>query len=613
MNTHLKKITIPIAGMHCKSCELLVEKNVAQVAHVKKVEVNHRQGQAQIYYNQKQPKETDLAKAIETAGYKIGAPDVKHFFSRNGKDYKDLGVAFLFVMGAYWVLKGLGLTNLGVNTGADPAGFGVVLMIGLVAGFSTCMALVGGLVLGLASKHAELHPEASTGQKFKPHLYFNFGRISGYAILGGILGAAGSIFQLSSTMTGFLTILVAIVMLLVGLQLTDISPRINSWKFTLPKSIAKLFGANRHEKEYSHKNSLIMGALTFFLPCGFTQAMQLYAVSTGSFAQGAMIMGLFALGTAPGLLSIGGLTSVVKGGTARRFFKVAGVTVILLALFNLSNGLALAGWNFDSVSTTTKNAATDPNVTLVNGVQIVRMIESSRGYSPNQFTVRKGVPVRWIIDAQAPYSCATSLVVPKLKIQKNLKAGENIIEFTPKEIGKIPFSCSMGMYTGAFYVTDGPLRRSDSEASKTSSANSRADNQALAPVATANAGSGSCGGSGGGCGGCGGGKKFVPQAEPTAAAADAVTDEQVINTTYTYSGDIQPNTFTVKAGQPVRFEVDVQENGSGCMSTIMIPGLYNTPVYLQAGKKIVMQFTPDAGNYEITCAMGVPRGTIAAE
>jgi sulfite exporter TauE/SafE/plastocyanin domain-containing protein/copper chaperone CopZ len=600
MNTHLKKITIPIRGMHCKSCELIVEKNVAQVAHVKKVAVNHHQGQAQIYYDQKPPKETELAKAIETAGYKIGEPDVKHFFSRNSKDYKDLGVAFLFVMGAYWVLKGLGLTNLGVNTGPNPAGFGVVLMVGLVAGFSTCMALVGGLVLGLATKHAEMHPEASTGQKFKPHLYFNFGRVGGYAILGGILGTAGSVFQLSSTMTGILTIIVALVMLLVGLQLTDISPRINSWKFTLPKSIAKLFGANRHEKEYSHKNSIIMGALTFFLPCGFTQAMQLYAVSTGSFTKGALIMGLFALGTAPGLLSIGGLTSIIKGGAARRFFKVAGVTVVLLALFNLSNGLALAGWNLDPVATPI-NTVKDPNVKLVNGVQVIKMTETARGYNPNQFTVTQGVPVRWIIDAQAPYSCATSLVVPKLKIQKNLQAGENIIEFTPKEVGKIPFSCSMGMYTGVLYVTDG----------KTSAVDAQDNSRAFASAAQAN--TGSCGGGGGGCGGCGGGKTFVPNTVPTEAAANIATDEQVIKTTYTQAGDIQPNTFTVKAGRPVRLEIDVQDNGSGCMSTIMVPGLYNTPEYLQTGKKIVMNFTPDAGSYQITCAMGVPRGTIIAQ
>ncbi len=587
--------------MHCKSCEILVEKNLAHIKRVKKAEADYRGGEAQIYYDKERPKEADLIKAIEAAGYRVGEADKKHFFSRNGKDYKDLGWAFLFVAVVYYLLKWLGLTNIGANITASPSGLGVVLMIGLVAGFSTCMALVGGLVLGLASKLAEQHPEATPAQKFRPHLYFNAGRIGGYAILGGALGAAGSVFQLSATLTGFLTVLVGAVMLLLGLQLTDISPRINSWKFTLPKGIARVLGLSRHEKEYSHKNSIIMGALTFFLPCGFTQAMQLYAVSTGSFTKGALVMGLFALGTAPGLLSIGGITSMIKAGGGRRFFKVAGVTVILLALFNLSNGLALAGWNFDSGSAPAANSK-DPNVTLVDGVQIVKMTETYRGYSPNKFTVQKNLPVRWVIDAKDPYSCASSIVMQKFNIRKNLVAGKNIIEFTPTETGAIPFSCSMGMYTGAFYVTDGSSAAADN-------GNDQANIPTPSPARTGS----SCGGSGGGCGGCGGGRKFVPQAVPTAAAVDSATDEQVITASYTYAGDIQPNTFTVKAGKPVRFEIEVKENGSGCMSTIMIPGLYNTPQYLQAGQKIVMNFTPDAGAYQITCAMGVPRGTITAE
>lgn len=88
-------------------------------------------------------------------------------------------------------------------------------------------------------------------------------------------------------------------------------------------------------------------------------------------------------------------------------------------------------------------------------------------------------------------------------------------------------------------------------------------------------------------------------------------DERIIKSIYTYSSDIQPNAFEIKKGQRVRFEVDTKENGLGCMSTIMIPGVWNTPLPLKAGKTLVMEFTPDkTGTYQITCAMGVPRGTI---
>jgi plastocyanin domain-containing protein len=89
---------------------------------------------------------------------------------------------------------------------------------------------------------------------------------------------------------------------------------------------------------------------------------------------------------------------------------------------------------------------------MENGVQVVRMTQQGNGYFPNQFTIQAGVPVRWIIDSKNSYTCASSLIASKIGVRKNLVAGENVIEFTPQTEGQIPFSCSMGMYRGAFTV-----------------------------------------------------------------------------------------------------------------------------------------------------------------
>lgn len=604
----LQKITLPIRGMHCRSCELLLEEKFSHVKHVEKSGVDYHKGCAEIYYSEQKPEDKELENAVRSSGYEIGAAEETVYFSRNPRDYKELFWAAITVFFGYKLLKAIGVTEL-VNFAAntDQASYGLVILLGLVAGFSSCMALIGGLVLGLSAKHAEKHPEATASQKFRPHLYFNMGRIGGYALLGGILGTIGSVFKLSASVTGFLTLFASAVMLFVGLQLIDIFPRLNSWKLTLPKGIAKFFGTTRHHAEYNHRNSMIVGALTFFIPCGFTQAMQVYAVSTGSFVSGAAIMGLFAMGTAPGLLSIGGITSALKGAAAKKFFKIAGIVVILFALFNISNSLTLAGINWQGNSAVSGADYQDPNVKLVNGVQEIRMTEGYSGYSPNKFTIKKGVPVKWIINARAPYSCASSLVVPKLRISRNLEPGENIIEFTPKEAGKITFSCSMGMYTGVFNVVE--------KDGKTSAA--PADNNFQ--VASAGA---SCGGGGGGCGGCGGGRpaqintKTTPPADAAYIGSDntATQPEQIIKAIYTLNNDIQPNNFSVKAGEPVKFLIDAKEDGQGCMASILIPGLYDEPLYLQSGSILEMDFTPkEKGRYLITCAMGVPRGVINVE
>ena len=86
---------------------------------------------------------------------------------------------------------------------------------------------------------------------------------------------------------------------------------------------------------------------------------------------------------------------------------------------------------------------------------------------------------------------------------------------------------------------------------------------------------------------------------------------QRIKSVYLAKSDIQPNTFKVNVGQPVEYTVDVKEDGVGCMWQILIPGLSDEPIDLEAGKPIVMKFTPSKkGKYNITCGMGMIRGII---
>lgn len=578
-------ITVPIRGMHCASCEILIGEKLKKLPGVKDVNISHKDGKAHIKYENTRPSDNEIAQAVHAAGYDVGDPKKLPWFSNNSKDYIDLAKAAVLLYVIYILAKQFGIFDLTVNT--EEKGVYVALMVGLVAGISTCMALIGGLVLGLSARHAELHPEATTVQKFRPHLFFNLGRIGGYAFLGGIIGFAGQSLNLSQNMLGFLTMAVGAIMLFFGLKLIEIFPILHNKTITLPTGIAKFFGLNKDVKEYSAKNAIVLGALTFFLPCGFTQTMQIYAISSGSFTKGAMIMGMFALGTAPGLLSIGGLAAFLKGRKARVFFATAGLAVIILGWANITNGKNLM--NFGSV-------VQNQNIVTNNEVQIVKMTQGNGGYSPNTFTIEMNRPVKWIITSTNQYSCASSLVMPKYGINKVLTLGENIVTFTPTQAGEIPFSCSMGMYRGKFIVVDKGVKLN-------ANTQNTANNAQLANGAT-------CGTSGG----CGCGSSFIKRdikdAVPT--EAENIQAAQVIKAVYENPyDDIRPSSFTVKKGQPVRFEIDVQENGYGCMNTIMIPGLYDTPQVIKKGEDIVMTFTPtQTGSYDITCAMGMPRGDI---
>ncbi|MDO8512592.1 MAG: sulfite exporter TauE/SafE family protein [bacterium] len=568
------KTIVPIKGMHCRSCEILVGDNLRTVPGVNQVEVSVRSKEATIHSSELLDMEK-VRRAVSDAGYAVGKDDAKNWLSSNPKDYRELLDAVVLTGVLFFLAKWAGLLNLNVGSGSNPSSLLVVLMVGLTAGVSTCMALVGGLVLGVSARHAEKHPEATPMQKFRPHFFFNLGRIISYTLLGGVIGILGKAFQFSGPSLGIMMIVVGVVMFVLGAQLTEIFPRLSATGLTLPSGIAKLLGLRgRHEKEYSHGNSALIGALTFFLPCGFTQAMQLFAMSTGSFTSGAMIMGTFALGTAPGLLGVGGFTSLIKGSFAKKFFKFAGVVVVGLAFLNIANGYNLTGWpsfwKFSGSGTT----ANGDVATTENGFQVLQMKQGALGYSPNSFTIKKGVPVRLVINSENVNTCAASFMIPKLGIRKQLQPGANTIEFTPKEVGEIKFTCSMGMFTGKFNVVESAVG-----GQKTSAVTKQ-------PVVSP-----------------------VPTIEAQNSAS--IPGVQLIKTTFlSPQEDIYPNQFTVTAGKPVQFDVDVKADGQGCMSTIMIPGLVDSPTFLEKGKTVRFNFTPEKGSYQITCAMGVPRGVI---
>lgn len=458
MTEAMKHHVIPIKGMHCRSCELLIEEELKTLPGIEKAKVSHSKGQATVYFRGMSPSDASIAEAIRKAGYEIGEKRGAAWFSRNSSSYFEASAALTVVGVLYLIGKSQGIFSISLGSADRLENLPFVFVVGLTAGISTCMAMVGGLVLAISARFSERHPQASTKKKFTPHLFFNLGRIGGFAAFGGLLGLLGSTIQPSPFSIGIFTVLVAAVMTLIGLQLLELFPRLSAWKVTLPKGIAKLLGIQAHSrKEYSHGRAAFLGAITFFLPCGFTQAVQLFVISQGGVALGAFTMAVFAFGTAPGLLGIGGLSSLAKGVFGRYFFKAAGIAVIALGVFNFQNGLHLLDLGKSQAIAAVPQSRETAKQSLAQekiAPQVIRMTQEADGYYPNELTVKKGRPVQWVIDSRESYSCSVSLVAPKIGVRKVLQPGENVIEFTPKTTGDIPLSCSMGMYRGIIHVIE---------------------------------------------------------------------------------------------------------------------------------------------------------------
>jgi sulfite exporter TauE/SafE len=183
---------------------------------------------------------------------------------------------------------------------------------------------------------------AKEGGPWRTQTLFHVGRLGGFFILGGMVGLLGSSFHLGLTANAVLGGLVALVMLILGINLLDVFHFMKRLQLTMPARFSKhVVRGSQHDHYLA---PLLVGIGTFFLPCGFTQSMQLYALSTGSFMQGALTMLVFALGTLPvlALLSFGSL-NIAQQSWKGIFFKTAGIIVIILALLNLANALAMMG------------------------------------------------------------------------------------------------------------------------------------------------------------------------------------------------------------------------------------------------------------------------------
>jgi uncharacterized protein len=447
--------TVPVAGMTCRTCERRIERNVRRIPGVEHVVASAVRGRVEITAAGPIP-DAAVREAIQAAGYEIGRSP---WVSADPRVWGTLAAGLLVVALAAVALRVTGIGELapGAEEIAD-GGLIVALLLGLAAGVSTCLALTGGLVLALSAAfaaRADAPADAGTWERLRPVSVFLLGRIAGFALLGALLGAIGASITMPPALTAALMLGVAILMTLLGIRLTGVSPRVAAWSPTLPGSLARALGADeRGVTKYSDTRAAALGVATFFLPCGFTQAVQVYALSTGSPLTAGAIMALFALGTAPGLLALGGLPGLIPAGSRPAFSRVVGVVVLAFALVNGTAGLRLAG--FSTVAASAPAAGITPVITMDGDVQVLRTFQIATGYMPEDAALYAGRPTRWIIESLEGASCAIFVQVPALDLAFTLNKGENAINLPPLPVGRIPYTCSMGMYGGTLTVVEPP-------------------------------------------------------------------------------------------------------------------------------------------------------------
>ena len=325
----MKTITLHVTGTHCAACKIFIEDTLNEQTGIENTKVDLKHETVSFDTSLEDSEQTlaeNLTDKIKQNGYLLSVE--KKEKKANGVIWQALPIGLTFLV-LFILIQKSGVLNFGLGGTVTPV---TSFIIGLVASVSSCLAVVGGLVLSLSATVSQ-----DKISDVKPMMLFHGGRLLSFAVLGGVLGAIGSAIGISFTVTAILGIIASLVMILLGLNLVGIFQKN---LIALPPNFFNFF------RKVEHKTiaPFLVGVGTFFLPCGFTQAMQVAALSSGSFFSGFLIMTSFALGTLPmlALLSFGS-ASFAQSKHAPLFFKSAGVVVIGLGAFALLAGLAGLG------------------------------------------------------------------------------------------------------------------------------------------------------------------------------------------------------------------------------------------------------------------------------
>ena len=421
--------------MTCISCEKTIERTLKKLVGVFNVKANYSCQFVEIEYDSDLCSLAEIKSAINNAGYS----------TQNSSNFEFAGI---LMIATAIILIGNSTGGFDMNNMLKGATYFVLFVVGVLTSIH-CVGMCGGIMLSQSLSNENTNKFAA----IKPALLYNIGRVISYTVLGGIVGALGSVLSLSIKTQAALQIFAGLFMIIMGFNMAGFS-LFRKLQIKLPWSFCSI--------KNKPKTPFMIGILNGLMPCGPLQTMQLYALGTGSAAKGALSMFIFALGTVPLMLTFGAVSGLLSKGYTKKILKFSGVLVIVLGLIMGNRGLSLAGLNLvppmasllpGSNQSLATSGANSTKAVLKDGVQIINMTADGYGYSPNVLYVKKGIPVKWIIDGKQITSCNNAIVVPSLNIKKQLDNGENVIEFTPED-KDLNFSCWMGMITGVIRVVD---------------------------------------------------------------------------------------------------------------------------------------------------------------
>jgi len=218
-------------------------------------------------------------------------------------------------------------------------GYLLALTTGIVGGFGHCIGMCGPLVASYAL--AATSPAAPLSVRLAPHLLYNAGRITTYAVVGGVMGLSGSFVNVAGRLAGIqnvIALIAGVVMIAMGLGIAGVHGRtagIEKHNLPVLRAARLIISSPSATRFYP------LGLLLGLLPCGLSYTVFIASAGTGGMLPGALTALLFGLGTLPALLVFGTVFSSLTASLRGRIYRTAGVIVVIMGFYFLFRGIKL--------------------------------------------------------------------------------------------------------------------------------------------------------------------------------------------------------------------------------------------------------------------------------
>lgn len=328
----MKKV-LYIFGMHCASCDLLIRETIHELPDIHIISLTEK---GVLTYDSSSEWDYLLLKqAIESCGYRVSnsiQESGKKITSR--KEYI-WGIGFGILL--RWVLYTIDLTWYVGKLWTDGSmWYTEMMLLWFFASLSTCLALVGWFVLMRWSLQGWI--KESFRDTFRHQVLFQIWRVWWYAVWWAVLWWLWSSLIFSPFVNGIVNALISMLLLCIWWNMLW-------WRnITLPNwwwgnALVSLCRHLATKKRWS----ILVGAFTFLLPCGFSQVAQINALATWDMLEWSLLLVMFALGTLPVLLVLWVTWNRIHAQKFVWWHKMIGIFLVVLSLFLLVNASKLLG------------------------------------------------------------------------------------------------------------------------------------------------------------------------------------------------------------------------------------------------------------------------------